>query len=282
MGFSVPFLGHGVGLRPKHYPAILDDGGRADWFEAISENFMIRGGRPLHVLERIRSERPIALHGVSLSLGATDPLNRAYLADLRALADRYAPAWVSDHLCWGSYGKNYAHDLLPLPYTEEALEHVVARVTAVQDALERQILVENVSSYVEFAHSTMPEWEFLAAIAERADCGILLDVNNVFVSAVNHGFDAEQYLAGVPVDRVGQIHLAGHTDNGTHLLDTHDHPVRDEVWELYRSAVRRFGRVSTLVEWDDRIPPFEDVLAEAERARAAEAEVLGDACARTA
>jgi uncharacterized protein (UPF0276 family) len=282
MGFSVPFLGHGVGLRPKHYPAILDDGMRADWFEAISENFMIRGGRPLHVLERIRAERPIVLHGVSLSIGATDPLNRTYLAELRALATRFEPAWLSDHLCWGSYGKHYAHDLLPLPYTDEAVDHVVGRVVAVQEALGRQILIENVSSYVEFAHSTMPEWEFLAAVAERADCGILLDVNNVFVSAVNHGFAAEGYLAGVPLDRVGQIHLAGHTDNGTHLLDTHDHPVRDEVWALYRSAVRRFGRVSTLVEWDDRIPPFEDVLAEAARARAAESEVLGDVCARSA
>jgi uncharacterized protein (UPF0276 family) len=282
MSFSVPFLGHGVGLRPTHYPAILDDGRRADWFEAISENFMIRGGRPLHVLERIRAERPIVLHGVSLSIGATEPLNREYLAELRALAARFEPAWVSDHLCWGSYGKHYAHDLLPLPYTEEALDHVAGRIVAVQDALGRQILIENVSSYVEFAHSTMPEWEFLGAVAERADCGILLDVNNVFVSARNHGFDAEDYLAGVPADRVGQIHLAGHTDNGTHLLDTHDHPVRDEVWALYRSAVRRFGRVSTLVEWDDRIPAFEEVLAEAERARAAEAEVLGDVCARTA
>ena len=282
MAISVPYLGHGVGLRPKHYPAILDDGLRADWFEVISENFMLRGGRPLRVLERVRAERPIVMHGVSLSLGATDPLNDAYLADLRALAARFEPAWVSDHLCWGSYGRHYAHDLLPLPYTEEALEHVVCRVGAVQENLGRQILVENVSSYVAYAHSAMSEWEFLAAVAERADCGILLDVNNIFVSAVNHGFDAERYLAGIPAARVGQIHLAGHTDNGTHLLDTHDHPVRAEVWDLYRSAVRRFGRISSLVEWDEHIPPFEDVLAEAERARAAEADVLADVCARTA
>jgi uncharacterized protein (UPF0276 family) len=282
MAISVPYLGHGVGLRPQHYPAILDDGLRADWFEAISENYMLRGGRPLHVLERVRAERPIVLHGVSLSLGATDPLNPTYLTELRALADRFAPAWVSDHLCWGSYGKHYAHDLLPLPYTEEALDHVVRRVLAVQEALGRQIVVENVSSYVEFTHSTMPEWEFLAAVAERADCGILLDVNNVYVSAVNHGFDAERYLAGIPVGRVAQFHLAGHSDHGTHLLDTHDHPVRDEVWDLYRSAVARFGRISTLVEWDEHIPPFAELLAEAERARAAEAEVLGHAVARTA
>jgi uncharacterized protein (UPF0276 family) len=265
MAISLPYLGHGVGLRPTHYPAILDEGRRADWFEVISENYMLRGGRPLHVLERIRAERPIVLHGVSLSLGASDPLNEAYLAELRVLASRFEPAWISDHLCWGSHGKHYAHDLLPLPYTDEALDHVVDRVVRVQDALGRQILVENVSSYVGFAHSTMTEWDFLAAVAERADCGILLDVNNVYVSAVNHGFDAEQYLAGIPVGRVGQFHLAGHEDKGTHLLDTHDHPVCAAVWDLYRSAVARFGRISTLVEWDEHIPPFDDVLAEAER-----------------
>ena len=277
-----PYLGHGVGLRPPHYPAILDEGRRADWFEVISENFILRGGRPLHVLERVRAERPIVLHGVSLSLGTTDPLNRDYLDDLAALARRFEPAWVSDHLCWGSFGGRYAHDLLPLPYTEEALAHVAGRIAAVQERLGRRILVENVSSYVGFAHSTMPEWEFLAAVAERADCGILLDVNNIYVSAVNHGFDATAYVEGVPPGRVAQIHLAGHTDNGTHLLDTHDHPVRAEVWDLYRAAVARFGRVSTLVEWDDRIPPFDDVLAEAERARAAEAEVLAHATVLTA
>jgi uncharacterized protein (UPF0276 family) len=282
MAITVPYLGHGVGLRPQHYPAILEDGLRADWFEAISENYMLRGGRPLHALERVRAERPVVLHGVSLSLGATDPLNATYLAELRALADRVEPAWVSDHLCWGSHGRHYAHDLLPLPYTEEALDHVVRRVGAVQEALGRQIAIENVSSYVAFAHSTMPEWEFLAAVAERADCGILLDVNNVFVSAVNHGFDAERYVAAMPADRVVQIHLAGHTDHGTHLLDTHDHPVRDEVWALYRTAVARLGRVSTLVEWDEHIPPFAELLAEAERARAAEAEALGRVVARSA
>lgn len=276
-----PHLGHGIGLRTAHYPSVVDDGVRADWFEVISENFMIPGGRPLRVLETVRADRPVVLHGVSLSLGATDPLNDAYLAELRALADRIEPAWVSDHLCWGSFGRHYAHDLLPLPYTEEALAHVAGRIGEVQERLGRRVLVENVSSYVAFTHATMPEWEFLAAVAERADCGILLDVNNVFVSARNHGFDPETYLAGVPAGRVGQIHLAGHSDHGTHLLDTHDAPVRDEVWALYRSAVRRFGGVATLVEWDDRIPPIEDVLAEAERARAIENEVLG-ACARSA
>ena len=270
-----PYLGHGIGLRPKHYPRVLDGTARADWFEAISENFMIRGGRPLAVLERVRATAPIVLHGVSLSLGSVDPLNQTYLGELAALATRFEPAWVSDHLCWGSIGGHYAHDLLPLPYTEEALAHVVARVQRVQERLGRHILVENVSSYVTFSHSAMPEWEFLAAVAERAGCGLLLDVNNVYVSAVNHGFAAETYIDAIPPASVGQFHLAGHSDHGTHLLDTHDGLVAPAVWALYRRAVARFGRVSTLVEWDDHIPELEAVLAEAERARAAEAEVLG-------
>jgi uncharacterized protein len=267
-------LGHGIGLRPKHYPSILA-GQRADWFEVISENFMIPGGRPLAVLERVRADTPVVLHGVSLSIGSTDALNLAYLDDLARLIARIEPAWVSDHLCWGSHGRRYAHDLLPLPYTQEAIDHVVGRVREVQDRLGRRILLENVSSYVAFRHSTMPEWAFISTIAEQADCGILLDVNNVFVSAVNHGFRAVDYLAGLPADRIGQIHLAGHSDHGTHLLDTHDAPVRGEVWDLYRDAVSRFGALPTLVEWDDHVPPIEDVLAEAERARAAEAQVLG-------
>ena len=268
-----PHLGHGIGLRPKHYPE-MQRGVRADWFEVISENFMIRGGRPLAVLERIRADTPVVLHGVSLSIGSTDPPNVEYLAELQALIARIEPAWVSDHLCWGSHGGRYAHDLLPLPYTEEVLAHVIDRVRRVQDRLGRRILLENVSSYLTFVHSSMPEWTFLAAVAQGADCGILLDVNNVFVSAMNHGFRAEDYLTALPADRIGQIHLAGHSDRGTHLLDTHDAPVRAEVWELYRDAVRVFGPVSTLVEWDDHIPPIEDVLAEAERARVAEAEIV--------
>ena len=226
------------------------------------------------MLERARAICPVVLHGVSLSLGSTDPLSEPYLRALRALAERVAPAWVSDHLCWGSVGGHYAHDLLPLPYTEEALDHVVERVRTVQDRLGRQILIENVSSYLTFTHSAMPEWEFLAAVAERADCGILLDVNNVYVSAVNHGFDAERYILAVPADRVGQIHLAGHSHRGTHLLDTHDGHVAPAVWDLYRVAVRRCGRVSTLVEWDDRIPEWDVLCAEAERARVVEAEIL--------
>jgi len=282
MAFSVPYLGHGVGLRTTHFPRVLDRTARVDWFEAISENFMIDGGRPLAVLERARTSVPVVLHGVSLSLGLTDPLNERYLQALRALVDRVAPAWVSDHLCWGSVGGRYAHDLLPLPYTEEALHHIVARLKTVQDRLGRQILIENVSSYLTFAHSAMPEWEFLAAVSEQADCGILLDVNNVYVSAVNHGFDAERYITSMPADRVGQIHLAGHSDKGTHLLDTHDGHVVPAVWDLYRLAVRRCGRVSTLIEWDDRIPEWAVLCAEAERARTIEAETLEEAHAATA
>jgi uncharacterized protein (UPF0276 family) len=282
MAFSIPYLGHGVGLRTTHFPRVLDGTARVDWFEAISENFMIDGGRPLAVLERARASCPVVLHGVSLSLGSTDPLNERYLQALRELVDRVAPAWVSDHLCWGSVGGRYAHDLLPLPYTEEALHHIVARLKTVQDRLGRQILIENVSSYLTFAHSAMPEWEFLAAVSEQADCGILLDVNNVYVSAVNHGFDAERYITSMPADRVGQIHLAGHSDKGTHLLDTHDGHVVPAVWDLYRLAVQRCGPVSTLIEWDDRIPEWAVLCSEAERARTVEAETLEEAHAATA
>jgi len=275
MAFSVPYLGHGVGLRTTHFPRVLDGTARVDWFEAVSENFMIDGGRPLAVLERARASGPVVLHGVSLSLGSTDPLSERYLRSLRALVDRIAPSWVSDHLCWGSVGGHYAHDLLPLPYTEEALAHVVQRVERIQERLGRQILVENVSSYLTYVQSAMPEWEFLSEVARRSDCGILLDVNNVYVSATNHGFDPWQYIAAVPADRVGQIHLAGHSDHGTHLLDTHDAPVRAEVWSLYRATLERLGHVSTLIEWDEHIPTWPELLAEAERARAVEHEVLG-------
>ena len=274
MGFELPYLGHGVGLRNKHFPEVLAGRVRVDWFEAISENFMVRGGRPLRVLDQARALAPVALHGVSLSLGSTDPLRESYLDELVALAARVQPAWISDHLCWGSVGGHYAHDLLPLPYTEEALAHVVERVERIQERFGRQILIENVSSYLTYVQSAMPEWEFLGEVARRSDCGILLDVNNVYVSAMNHGFDPETYLAGVPADRVGQIHLAGHSDHGTHLLDTHDAPVCAEVWSLYRTVIERMGRVSTLVEWDAHIPELPELLAEAERARVVEHEVL--------
>jgi uncharacterized protein len=275
VGIALPYLGHGVGLRTVHFPEVLSGTAHVDWFEAISENFMIRGGRPLRALERARALAPVALHGVSLSLGSVDPLSDDYLGDLAVLAARVEPAWISDHLCWGSVGGHYAHDLLPLPYTEEAVAHVVERVGRIQERLGRQILIENVSSYLTYLQSAMPEWEFLSEVAKRSDCGILLDVNNVFVSATNHGFDPAAYIDGLPTDRVGQIHLAGHSDHGTHLLDTHDAPVRTEVWELYRRAVARLGRVSTLIEWDEHIPIWAELVAEAERARAIEDEVVG-------
>jgi len=224
----------------------------------------------LHPLEARADELLQAIHGLLV-----DPLDERLLRGLRELAGRVEPAYVSDHLCWGRHGGRYAHDLLPLPYTEEALAHVVSRVRRVQDALGRQLLLENVSSYLAYTSSTMTEWEFLARIAEEADCGILLDVNNVYVSARNHAFDPDAYLAGIPVDRVGQFHLAGHSDQGTHVLDTHDAPVVAAVWELYRSALRRFGRVPALIEWDDHIPELERVVEESRRAREVETEVLG-------
>jgi uncharacterized protein len=262
-----PFLGFGVGLRRPHYSHILETNPAVDWFEVVSENFMVRGGRPLQVLQKVRERYPIVLHGVSMSLGSADPLNLQYLAGLRELARRFEPAWVSDHLCWTGVGGRNLHDLLPLPYTEEALFWVASRIRQVQEMLERPILIENVSSYMAFAHSTMTEWDFLSAVAEEADCGILLDINNVYVSAFNHGFDPERYIESVPVERVVQYHLAGHSDHGLYLLDTHDHPLRTEVWSLYEKAVRRFGKVSALVEWDDNIPEFPTLEATAAEAR---------------
>ncbi len=275
MSIARPDLGHGVGLRPKHFGRLLGEPPPVDWMEATSENFMAPGGRPLAVLERVRREVPVVLHGVSLSIGSTDPLNERYLTELRSLADRIEPALVSDHLCWGSHGGRYAHDLWPLPYTEEALGHVVLRVQRVQERLGRQIALENVSSYVAYRDSTMTEWEFLAQVAERGDCGILLDVNNVFVSARNHRFDPADYLNGIPRDRVVQFHLAGHSDKGTYLFDSHDGQVAGAVWYLYRQAVQRFGRVPTLIEWDDRIPELEELVAQSRQAAAVEADVLG-------
>ncbi|MBI3715388.1 MAG: DUF692 domain-containing protein [Betaproteobacteria bacterium] len=267
-------LGFGLGLRAPHYQAILEDRPDVDWFEIIAENYMVRGGRALANLDRIRRDYPMAMHGVSLSIGSSVPLDRNYLRDLKALAARVEPAWLSDHLCWtGVAGKNL-HDLMPLPYTEEAVEHVAARVREVQDFLGRQILLENVSSYVSFAQSTMTEWEFLSEIARRSDCLILLDINNIFVSAFNNGFDPLAYLDGVPAKRVRQFHLAGHEHHGDFIIDTHDAPVIDAVWDLYGKAVARFGPGSTMIERDDHIPPLSELLTELGRAR----EVAAGAC----
>ena len=266
--WNLPDLGIGVGLRTVHFPHILSRKPDVDWFEVLSENFMDTGGRPLYVLDQIAERYPVVLHGVSLSIGSTDPLDFAYLGKLKALAARTRAHWVSDHLCWtGVMGRN-VHDLLPMPYSEEALRHTTERVRAVSDFLERPLVLENPSSYVEFAQSTMPEWEFLARLAEDADCGLLLDVNNVYVSAFNHGFDANVYVDAIPADRVVQYHLAGHTNMGTHIIDTHSDHALPEVWELYERAVARTGLVSSLYEWDENIPEFDAVLAEARKAAA--------------
>lgn len=263
----LPDLGFGLGLRKDHYETILSETPPVDWFEALTENYLVPGGKPLYYLQRIREHYPIVLHGVSLSIGGSDPLDMDYLAQLKALAHRVEPVWISDHLCWtGLHGVN-AHDLLPLPYTEQAVEHVAKRVMQVQDYLGRRILLENVSSYLDYHASAMTEWEFLSAVAERADCLILLDINNIHVSAVNHGFDPLDYLDGVPAERVQQHHLAGHTDFGDYIIDTHDADVIDPVWDLYAQAVRRFGQVSCMIERDDNIPPLSDLLAELDRAR---------------
>jgi uncharacterized protein (UPF0276 family) len=260
-------IGHGVGLRREHFARVLSAPTRVDWFEIISENFMVDGGRPLDILMRVRRDYPVVMHGVSLSIGSTDPLDMDYLDRLRRLADRVEASWVSDHLCWTGVGGHNAHDLLPMPYSEEALEHVVSRVSRVQEKLGRRIALENPSSYLTFAASSLSESEFLAAVAERADCGILLDVNNVYVSSVNHRFDPVAYIDAIPRDRVWQFHLAGHSDHGSYLLDTHDHPVPDPVWNLYRHAVERFGTVPTLVEWDANIPEWDVLEAESLQAR---------------
>ncbi len=265
--FDLPYLGIGIGLRTVHFPHIIAEKPEIDWFEIISENFMDSGGRPAAILEEIAERYPLVMHGVSMSIGGTDPLDAEYLARLKALADRCGAAWVSDHLCWtGVLGRNL-HDLLPLPYTEECLGHIVGRVRQVQDVLERPLVLENPSSYVEFKSSTMPEWEFLARLAEDADCGLLLDVNNVYVSSFNHGFDPEDYIRAIPHERVVQYHLAGHTNYGTHIIDTHKGHVIDEVWALFRLSWGLSGGRSVLLEWDDEIPEFEVVHAEALRAR---------------
>jgi uncharacterized protein (UPF0276 family) len=271
-----PALGFGLGLRVDHYDAILAERPAVDWFEALTENYLVPGGKPLHYLMRIRERYPLALHGVSLSIGSTAPLDLQYLRQVKALAQRVEPAWVSDHLCWTGVAGRNTHDLLPLPYTEEALANIVERVRTVQDVLERRILLENVSSYVAFRDSRLTEWEFLGAIAERADCLILLDVNNIYVSAVNHEFDALEYLNAIPAERVQQIHLAGHENHGDYLVDTHDHPVPAPVWELYAAAVRRCGAVSTMIERDDHIPPLAELCAELEQARALCARTLAE------
>lgn len=263
--FGLPDLGVGLGLRTVHYAHVVEARPQVDWFEILSENYMHTSGRPLDWLDAVCEKYPVAMHGVSLSIGSTDPLDRAYLAELRALRDRTRAHWVSDHLCWTGVGGKNTHDLLPMPYTEEALAHVAGRVRAVQDFLGAPLALENPSTYAEFAGASMREWEFLGRVAEEADCAILLDVNNIYVSAYNHGFDPIDYLAHVPFERVVQLHVAGHTRHETHVIDSHIGPVTGEVWELLRWARRR-APVSVLLEWDAEIPSFEETHAEARRA----------------
>lgn len=279
MGFrhrhSIPNLGVGVGFRVPHYEHVLTAHPAMDWFEVISENFMVRGGMPLANLDKLRSHYPVVPHGVSLSIGGPAPLDRDYLRRLKTVVDRIAPPWFSDHLCWSGVAGVHVHDLLPLPFTREAIRHVAARVRQVQEFLERPFVLENVSSYLTFTSSVMAEWEFLSEVAEKADCGILLDCNNIYVSARNHAFEAEAYVDGVDPSRVVQMHLAGHTDKGDYLLDTHSDHVNDATWGLYRRALQRCGPTSVLIEWDDEIPEWDVLAAEASKARRIRDEVLG-------
>lgn len=251
-----PFLGFGLGLRTEHYQYVLDNKPAVDWFEILSENYMVPGGKPLANLDKIRADYPMVMHGVSLSIGSTDPLNRNYLKDLKQLAHRVEPHWISDHLCWTSVDGTNSHDLLPLPYNEATINHIADRIKQVQDYLGRQILIENLSSYVTYDNSEMSEWEFLNEIVSRADSLVLLDINNIFVSAHNHHFKPIDYIKGIDIDRVMQFHLAGHSYSGEMIIDTHDHDICDPVWVLYAEALKHFGAVSTMIERDDNIPEF--------------------------
>lgn len=259
--------GVGIGLRIPHYNHILEHKPVCDWFEVISENFMVDGGRPLYVLDEILEQYRVVQHGVSMYFGSAEPLNREHLRRLKALVQRTKTPWLSDHLCWGSVDGTYSHDLLPMPYTFEAAKRTAEKIREARDFLEVPVVVENVSSYAEFHASEMTEWQFLAEVVERADCGILLDVNNIYVSSQNHSFDPFEYLNNVSHDRVAQIHIAGHSKYEKYILDTHDHPVIDPVWQLYARAIELVGPTATLLEWDDHIPSFEEVHNEALKAK---------------
>ncbi len=268
--------GFGLGLRTAHYQDFLSRPQCVDWLEIIIDNFLVEGGKPLVILERIRRDYPVAMHGVAMSIGATSGLDLAYLSRVKQLARRLEPMWVSDHLCWTGVAPNVLHDLYPMPYTEESARLLIAQIRQAQDVLERRLVIENVSSYVRFPASTETEWTFLAHVIEEADCDLLLDVNNVYVSSINHGFSALAYLEGLPAERVRQIHLAGHSRVDKHIIDTHDHPVAPEVWELYWQACRRFPHVATMIERDDNIPPLEILIAELDHARAIAARVVAE------
>ncbi len=260
------FLGFGLGLRPTHYQHIITHKPKEiDWLEIITEDYLVDGGNPLEYLFKIREDYPIVMHGVSLSIGSCDPINFDYLKQLKHLADTLQPSWVSDHFCWTGVNGNNIHDLMPIPYTEQALDHIVDRIKQVQDYLGRQILLENPSSYVDYTGKQMSEQDFIRETAERADCLLLLDINNVYVSAFNHNFDPIEYLNAIPMDRVQQFHMAGHTNNTTHIIDTHDHPIVQPVWDLFAYAARRFGQVSAMIERDDNIPELPELIEELEQ-----------------
>ena len=276
---DLSYLGFGLGLRPKHYQTILEQKPKIEWFEVLTENYLVPGGKPLYFLNKICQNYPIVLHGVAMSIGSVDELDMDYLKQVKNLAKNTQAKWISDHLCWtGVDGKNL-HDLMPLPYTEEALEHVVRRIDQVQNFFSSQLLIENPSSYLQYKNSTMSEWAFIAEMAERSDCLILLDINNVYVNSVNHNFDPVEYINALPIERVQQIHLAGHLDLGTHIIDTHDQAIIDPVWELYELAVQRFGAVSTMIERDDNIPPLTELQRELAVAKSISDRVLGRAVA---
>lgn len=267
MSVSIPSLGYGLGLRSTYYQRILEQSPDVDWFEVVSENFMVQGGKALYYLDAIAERYPLVMHGVSLSIGGPHALDPDYLKQLKQLAERIKPAWISDHLCWSRGNAHQLHDLLPLPYTEESLDYIAVRVMQVQDVLQRPLVLENVSSYVRVAADDFTEWEFLAVLSRISGCELLLDVNNVYVSSRNHGFDPWTFISSLPVDKVRQLHLAGHSDYGDYVIDTHDHPVSDPVWALYQRTLEHFGPVATLLERDDHFPPFEELLGELQKAR---------------
>ncbi|STY28594.1 Protein of uncharacterised function (DUF692) [Legionella wadsworthii] len=271
---KLPFLGFGLGLRPDYYEEILAQKPKLDWFEILTENYMVPGGKPLYYLDKIRAHYPIVMHGVSLSLGSSDPLDYQYLKQLKELAARVEPVWISDHLCWTGVNGINAHDLLPVPYTSEAINHIASRIQQVQDFLGRPLLIENVSSYLTYKQSEMTEWEFIGEITAKADCYILLDVNNIYVSSVNHQFNPMDYITSLPAERVAQIHLAGHSNHGNYIIDTHDAPVIKPVWDLYAATLQYLGPISSMIERDDHMPPLADLLNEVNHARKIAASIL--------
>lgn len=260
-------LGNGIGLRPVHYPEIFRKKPKVDWFEIITENFMDTQGRPVQILEKIRKDYAIVFHGVSLSIGSLDPIPLKYIEHLKILMNRIQPSVISDHLCWTSFGGNNLHDLLPLPYTEEALSHVCERIDLIQNELKRSIVLENPSTYMSYSENTMPEWVFLREVAMRSGCGILLDINNVYVNAFNHQFDPWLYISSLPAEKISYMHLAGHSHRETYLFDTHDQPIADEVWDLYRRTISLIGNCNTLIEWDGNIPPLTELMNYVEKAK---------------